>query len=340
MATLGGSRPGWSTKKQDAAPRGLHRHRSGVWAIRFACGAGHIHKEKVGPLKTTAFATYHERRRRARSEPGWCPAIEAQRERERVRAEQAKQRARVTFREYATQYGAWSKQHKRSWRTDASRITVLTERFGDRRLDEITSLDVERFRDSLLNSRTVATANRYRDLLSAIFRRAVRDGLVSTNPVKAVPKFKENNQRVAYLTDVEESAIREALPPEYRPHFLVSLYTGLRWSEQMGLRWRDVDMLTGFITVPRSKHGEGRRVPMHSAVRSTLVDLGAARQRPDDPSEYVFLLRPSQSDVFFTKAVQGAEGPPERGEGRHPPNWVCMALEPAYVRLTARDARD
>jgi site-specific recombinase XerD len=306
MAKLGESRPGWSTRKKDAAPRGLFRHTSGVWAIRFTCGAGHLHKERVGSLKTQAVARYHERRGRARSEPGWCPTIEARQERERVRVEQAKQRARVTFREYATQYGAWSKQHKRSWRTDASRIAVLTERFHDRHLDEIASLDIERFRDALLDGRTVATANRYRDLLSAIFRRAVRDGLVATNPVTAVSKLKENNQRVAYLTDVEESAIRDALPPEYHPHFLVSLYTGLRWSEQMGLRWRDVDMLTGFITVPRSKHGEGRRVPMHSGVRSALVDLGAARQRPNDPSEPVFLLHPSQSDVFFTKAVLGA----------------------------------
>jgi site-specific recombinase XerD len=223
-----------------------------------------------------------------------------------VRAEEAKRRARVLFRDYVTQYGAWSKQHKRSWRTDASRIIVLTERFGNQHLDEVTSLDVERFRDSLLDSRTVATANRYRDLLSAIFRRAVRDGLVEGNPVKAVSKFKENNQRTAYLTDVEEAAIYAALPPKYRPHFVVSLYTGLRWSEQMGLRWRDVDMLTGFISVPRSKHGQGRRVPMHSVVRSTLVDLGAARQRPNDPLEAVFRHRPSQSDVFFTKAVQQA----------------------------------
>jgi hypothetical protein len=39
-----------STKKGDAdAPRGLFHPPSGGWAIRFTCGAGHIHEEKIGP---------------------------------------------------------------------------------------------------------------------------------------------------------------------------------------------------------------------------------------------------------------------------------------------------
>ena len=54
----------------------------------------------------------------------------------------------------------------------------------------------------------------------------------------------------------------------------MSLHTGLRWSEQMGLTWRDVDLVTAFVTVPRSKHGEARRVPINSMVRAVLVDLG------------------------------------------------------------------
>ena len=42
------------TRKKDQAPRGVFRHRSGVWAVRFTCGAGHIHQERVGPLKSDA----------------------------------------------------------------------------------------------------------------------------------------------------------------------------------------------------------------------------------------------------------------------------------------------
>ena len=38
-----------------------------------------------------------------------------------------------------------------------------------------------------------------------------------------------------------------------------------------------------------------------------MLDLGAARQRPDDPSESVFPCRHAQADKFFPKAVERAQ---------------------------------
>jgi integrase len=125
--------------------------------------------------------------------------------------------------------------------------------------------------------------------------------------VNGVAKFRENNQRVAYLTPEEETAIREALPSDLRPHFVVSVNTGLRWSEQMGLRWKDVDFLTGIISIQRSKHGQTRQVPMNSAVRSVLLDLGSQRMCPHKPGDLVFPCRHAQADKFFPKAVEKAQ---------------------------------
>ena len=293
------------TRKKDCAPRGVFRHRSGVWAARFTCGAGHIHQERVGPIKGDAVRTYHERRARVHGEPGWCPAVERRAALVRV-ADQ--ERRRVTFREYAAVYLEHAKIHKRSWTSDVGRLARCSERFGDRRLDEITSLELEQFRDGLLGGgRSRATVNRYRDLLSAVFKRALRDGLVSSNPVRTVGKFKEAGERLLWLTPEEETAIREALAPDLRLLFTVSVHTGLRWGEQVGLRWKDVDMLSGVITVPRSKHGYTRRVPANSIVRSVLVDLGAARKRPDDPDELVFPVRYKQAAKFFPQAVERAQ---------------------------------
>ena len=63
-----------------------------------------------------------------------------------------------------------------------------------------------------------ATRNRYRSYLSALFKRALRDGHATGNPVREVPQLKENNARLAYLTcEAEETAILEALPTGYRP---------------------------------------------------------------------------------------------------------------------------
>ncbi len=152
-------------------------------------------------------------------------------------------------------------------------------------------------------------------LLSGMFKRAIRDGHLAVNPVKSVSKFKENNERVTYLTEQEESAILEALPEEYRPHFVVSIHTGLRWSEQINRRWENVDFITKFITVPRSKDGRARRVPMNSRVLAVLLDLGSRRDtvtaKSTDP---VFSPRPPQPDDFFPKAVERAKDTLERRE--------------------------
>jgi len=60
----------WSTRKKDKAPRGVYRHVNGDWAIRFTCGAGHLHKERVGRVKTDAIDIRNERRSRAHRKPG------------------------------------------------------------------------------------------------------------------------------------------------------------------------------------------------------------------------------------------------------------------------------
>lgn len=49
-----------------------------------------------------------------------------------------------------------------------------------------------------------------------------------------------------------------------------------------------MDLLSGFVNVGRSKNGSIRQVPMNRVVRSVLFDLGAKRQRPDDPEELIF----------------------------------------------------
>jgi hypothetical protein len=49
-----------------------------------------------------------------------------------------------------------------------------------------------------------ATVNRYRDRLSGMFKRAVRLGLVTANPVTGIPKRKESGGRVVYLSAADE----------------------------------------------------------------------------------------------------------------------------------------
>ncbi len=109
--------------------------------------------------------------------------------------------------------------------------------------------------------------------LKRLFNVTIADGKVETNPVRAVRFFKENNARVRFLTDDEEAELRKAIGEDGWPMVAVALHTGLRQGEQFGLKCEHVGFTTGIMTVPRSKSGEARRVPMNDIVRELLRAL-------------------------------------------------------------------
>ena len=100
--------------------------------------------------------------------------------------------------------------------------------------------------------------------------------------------------------------------------------------------WRDVDLLARVITVARSKHGRSRQVPMNSVVRSVLIDLGARRQRPDDPDEVVFAAHYTAADKFFPKAVERAQAAEPDGQRFGAQDWCASSVDAGRGRRLGR----
>ena len=110
---------------------------------------------------------------------------------------------------------------------------------------------------------------------------AVRNGKLSLNPVRHVKRRKENNEPVRFLAAEEEIKLRAKiceLYPKHEAEFDLALHTGMRRSEQYRLRWQDVDLKRGIITIPVSKHGEARRIQINSTAHTALLRL---RERGD-----------------------------------------------------------
>jgi len=82
----------------------------------------------------------------------------------------------------------------------------------------------------------------------------------------------------------------------------------MRRGEQFRLRWQDIDLKRGIITVPVSKHGQARRIQINSTARTALLRL---RERGDGVG-YV---------------CPGYEGPRKR-DWRH---WFEDAMEKAQL---------
>jgi integrase len=155
--------------------------------------------------------------------------------------------------------------------------------FRDRAADSITPQDFERHITRMAEERSWAPAsvNRYRALISLVFRLGIENGKVKENPARLIKHRQVNNTRTRWLSPEEEVRLRAAIDavcPEHMPELDLALNTGLRLSEMYSLTWENVNVPRRVLTVPRSKNGETRHVPLNSAALETLAEL---RKRSD-----------------------------------------------------------
>ena len=254
--------PPKAAKKNGRNARGVFEKVPGsdVWWIRFIDAKGRFRREKAG-TKGMAIDLYRKRK---------VEALEGKKLPERLR------RATVTFAEIVRDALTYSKVHKAgtSYRCDAGRMEVVLGWFREYPAESITAQDIERHFQK--QEWTPATANRYRALISLTYRLAIRNGKVKENPARLVPHRLEDNARIRFLSNDEETALRKAIEekcPERIPEFDLALNTGLRLSEQYGLLWEDVSIPLRILTIRRSKNGAMRHVPLNQAAVKALETL-------------------------------------------------------------------
>jgi integrase len=92
-------------------------------------------------------------------------------------------------------------------------------------------------------------------VLHAAMQRAVRWRLVPVNPVDGVePPHVSAKERDFLTADESEQLVAELIGQEYELPILVGLYCGLRPTEYLALRWRDVDLDAGGLRVTQNVH--------------------------------------------------------------------------------------
>jgi len=261
MAATGSKAP--STARRN--PRGIFEKVPGssVWWIRYADTMGRIRREKAG-TKSSALTLYRKRK---------TEALEGKKLPEKLR------RGNISFAEVARDTLEYSRTTKvpDAYRIDRWHMETILGWFRERGAEEITPQDIERRLNEIAEEgRKPATVNRYRALLSLVYSLAVRNGKLTVNPVRQVKPRKENNERVRFLDEKEETSLRQKIQelcPERESEFDLGLHTGMRRGEQYRLRWQDVDFKRGILTIPRSKHGELRHIQINSVARAALLKL-------------------------------------------------------------------
>ena len=104
--------------------------------------------------------------------------------------------------------------------------------------------------DAGLSSRTVQYIHA---VLNRALKAAVNDGLISRNACKAVGSPKVQREEMQYLTSDEVGAFFEAAKEQrLEALYVLAVTTGLRQGELLGLKWEDVDLEAGKLSVQRT----------------------------------------------------------------------------------------
>jgi integrase len=165
-------------------------------------------------------------------------------------------------------------------RLDRHVVSVL----GSRPVAEVTVADVRRLVDRLGRAGLApSTVTSVVGILSGLFRFAVKGGLVERNPVRDLDR--DDRPGVArvteprYLTATEVEALLAHMTDVFRPVAATCAFAGLRVSEALGLRWRDVDFGASTITVSGQLGEDGTRVPVKTRASEAPVPLLPALAR-------------------------------------------------------------
>ena len=157
----------------------------------------------------------------------------------------------------------------------------------------------------IARTRGGATANNaLRHFRSVYNTVAASEDTLPPNPVAVVTQARawepqKRRRRLVPATALATwwAAVMEE-PPLSRDLLLVALFTGMRRSEIIALRWENIDLKARTLEVPRTKNGD----PLHLPLSSFLSGLLAERRQLVGDSPWVFPTRSRLGHVAETKS--------------------------------------
>ena len=162
------------------------------------------------------------------------------------------------------------------------------ERIGDLKVSDLTPQEIATHRDRLAATkiprkdgarpRSSSTIRNYLITLSHLFSVAKREWRwATTNPVSDVRKPSPAPGRVRFLSAEElRSLLDHCAASRYallRNAVLLSVYTGMRYSEEMTLSWADVDLTHKVIRLNETKNGTRRSVPLIGEALTVIEEM-------------------------------------------------------------------
>jgi len=227
-----------------------------------------------------------------------------------------------TFHEFATQWFE-ARRHEVAPRSVEDFSWGLTRHllpfFKDHRLAQITIAEVDRYKITKVRQReqgrdgaglSNGSINETLNLLAQILEVAVEYEHIQFNPARGRRRRLKASQ--PKRTWLEPAQIKELLDatvrglrggktvPDPRMHalFATAVCTGLRVGELLALRWQDVDLAEGRLSVLKAKTeaGTGREIDLWPELRDELSAY-KTQARHSNPHDFVFATTTGRADT-------------------------------------------
>lgn len=196
----------------------------------------------------------------------------------------------ITVNEAITEFIAYYKRKRRSWRQAQNRLERTAGKcWGHWPITDVKRSHVKAMRKDLLDDGKDRESNQVVTLLRVFFAWAEDEPeYIKESPAATVKAKGETKERDRVLSHDEIRALWRAarkLPPPWGPYVLILMLTAKRRTEISELRWSEVDSNAGLLSLApeRTKMGRDSETPL----TQTAVDVLRAVPRIDG-SDYVF----------------------------------------------------
>jgi integrase len=246
-------------------------------------------------------------------------------------------------------------------RTRGVIANYLVPEFGKLSLRDLSPLTLQRYFSGLAASPLASgSKDKIKDVLSSILGSAVQYGLLVKNPVEGIrlpPERRGKRKTKPHVTPEQFEQLLELVPEPYASMVFVAVWTGLRVSELIGLRWEDVgaDSLTiderccrGDWDAPKSEASnatigvEPCVIERIHRLKQLTVDVKAGLAvrhykvvKSDRPEDLVFQSVKTGSPMRDNNILSRHIKPAARKLGLPWINWRCMRTSHATWMVEA-----
>lgn len=198
------------------------------------------------------------------------------------RADDKAEKAVITFDDFfKDHYLPYVKPRKRSWDRDEELYRLrIKAAFGNKRLNQVTRLQIQTFHSGLLNEKLApATANHHAKLIRHMLNLAVEWNMLEKNPASRIHMFEEDNKEERYMNDEQLGNLMEVLKTDSARSICqiatFLLATGCRLNEAVSATWPQVDKDKRVFRVAakNSKSKRMRPVPLNDTAIEVLNQL-------------------------------------------------------------------